>query len=377
MIKRTLLDNINARLNKGKAILLFGSRQVGKSTLIENLLQGKAHIYMTGDDFNDRQLLTDASISGLKSILGKSTTIFIDEAQIIPNIGLTIKLITDHLKAVQVIATGSSAFELADKMNEPLTGRKYEFYLYPISFEEMVTHHGLLQEKRMLNHRLVYGYYPEIVTKQGEEKELLQLLAGSYLYKDLLKLEQIKKPQLLENLLKALALQIGNEVNYNELGQTIGADNKTVEKYIDLLEKAFVVFKVPAFNRNVRNELKKGKKIYFYDCGIRNAIINEFKPFEIRQDKGAIWENFIMAERMKYLHYHHIDARQYFWRTTQQQGIDLIEEMGDQLNAFEIKLYAKQKVRFSETFTGNYPHAGLHKINMENMETFLLGSEDY
>lgn len=372
MIKRILLNSIQVKFNKGKAILLFGSRQVGKSTLIENLLQGKEHIYMTGDDYNDRQLLTNASISGLKSIIGKNTILFIDEAQIIPNIGLTIKLITDHIKQVQVIATGSSAFELADKMNEPLTGRKYEFYLYPISFQEMVTHHGLLQEKRMLDHRLVYGYYPEIVMKQGEEKELLQLLASSYLYKDLLKLEQIKKPQILENLLKALALQIGNEVNYNELGQTIGADNKTVEKYIDLLEKAFVVFKLPAFNRNVRNELKKGKKIYFYDCGIRNAIINEFKPFEIRQDRGALWENFVLAERMKYLSYNHIVAKQYFWRTTQQQEIDLIEEYGKQLKAFEVKLHAKEKVRFSETFTNNYPNTDLHKICKENMEEFLL-----
>ncbi len=375
MIKRVLLNSVQAKFNKGKAILLFGPRQVGKSTLIENLLQGNEHIYMTGDDFNDRQLLTNSSISGLKSIIGKNTILFIDEAQIIPNIGLTIKLITDHIKQVQVIATGSSAFELADKMNEPLTGREYEFYLYPISFQEMVAHHGLLQEKRMLDHRLVYGYYPEIVMKQGEEKELLQLLAGSYLYKDLLKLEQIKKPQILENLLKALALQIGNEVNYNELGQTIGADNKTVEKYIDLLEKAFVVFKLPAFNRNVRNELKKGKKIYFYDCGVRNAIINEFKPFEIRQDKGALWENFVLAERMKYLRYNHITTKQYFWRTTQQQEIDLIEEYGKKLKAFEIKLHAKEKVRFSETFTGNYPNTELHKICKENLEEYLLESD--
>ena len=372
MIKRIIQTQIEAKLYKGKAILVFGPRQVGKSTLIENLLKGKDHLYMTGDDFNDRQLLTNSSIAGLTSIIGKHRILFIDEAQIIPNIGLTIKLITDHLKHVQVIATGSSSFELADKLNEPLTGRKYEFHLYPVSFQEMVTEHGLLQEKRMLQHRLVYGYYPEIVMKQGEEKELMQLLAGSYLYKDLLILEQIKKPQLLEKLLKALALQIGNEVNYHELGQTIGADNKTVEKYIDLLEKTFVVFKLPALNRNVRNELKKGKKIYFYDCGIRNAILNEFKAFEIRQDRGALWENFVLAERMKFIHYNHIEAKQYFWRTTQQQEIDLIEEEGNQLSAFEIKLNAKEKIRFSETFTSNYPGTRLNKVFMENMEDYLL-----
>src|SRR5690606_4514182 len=226
--------------------------------------------------------------------------VFIDQAQRIPNIGLTLKLFTDQIKAVQVIATGSSAFELSSQVNEPLTGRKYEFMLYPMSFGEMVLHHGLLEEKRFIEHRMVYGYYPEIVSKIGEEAELLKLLANSYLYKDLLMLEQIKKPLILSKLLKALALQVGSEVNYNELAQIVGSDPKTVDKYIDLLEKTFVVFRLPAFSRNLRNEIKKGKKVYFLDCGIRNAIISNFKPVSSRTDVGALWENFVISERLKH-----------------------------------------------------------------------------
>ena len=344
MIKRQIQNQIEEKLFKGKAILVFGPRQVGKSTLIKTILAGKDHIYFTGDDSNDRQMLTDTSLSSLKSIIGNKNIVFIDEAQRITTIGLTIKLIIDHLKDVQVIATGSSAFELANKLNEPLTGRKYEFKLYPISFQEMVNHHGLLAEKRLVFQRMVYGYYPEIITKPGEEKELLSLLANSYLYKDLLMLEQIKKPQLFEKLLKALALQIGSEVNFNELGRMLQTDNKTIEKYIDLLEKAFVIFRLPALNRNVRNEIVKGKKIYFLDCGIRNAIINDYTPIEIRQDKGALWENFIIAERVKFLLYNKMEVNQYFWRTTQQQEIDLIEEEGNNLRAFEIKMNNKQRM---------------------------------
>ena len=276
MILRALQKAIQERLFKGKAILIFGPRQCGKSTLVETVLNDKEYLHFTGDDAEIRDALSNTSLALLKTIIGKSKILFIDEAQRITNIGLTIKLITDHLKDVQVIATGSSAFELSSQVNEPLTGRKYEFMLYPLSFGEMVAHYGFLTERKLIEYRLIYGYYPEIVSKQSEEKELLKLLAGSYLYKDLLTLEQVKKPVLLEKLLRALALQVGNEVSYNELAQTVGANKQTVEKYIDLLEKAYVVFVLPALNRNVRNEIKKGKKIYFFDCGIRNAIINNF-----------------------------------------------------------------------------------------------------
>ena len=375
MIKRTFQTSIQKRLFKGKAVLLFGPRQAGKSTLVEKLLEAQAEewLYMNGDDADVREILTNTSAAKLRTIIGNKKIVFIDEAQRIPNIGLTLKLITDQIKDVQVIATGSSAFELSSQVNEPLTGRKYEFMLYPLSFSEMVQHHGLLEEKRLIEHRLIYGYYPEIVTKQGEEEELLKLLASSYLYKDLLMLEQIKKPLLLEKLLKALALQIGSEISYQEIAQTIGSDQKTVDKYIDLLEKTFVLFRLPALNRNVRNEIKKGKKIYFYDCGIRNAIINNFKPMSARTDVGALWENFLISERVKYLRYHGIDAEQYFWRTTQQQEIDLVEDYGEKLSAYEFKWSKTEKVRFPQTFTTNYPDATTQIISPENVEDFIGG----
>ena len=372
MIKRTVQKAIDKRMFGGKAILLFGPRQAGKSTLIISILKNKEYLYLNGDESDIREELTNTTSTKLKSLVGNKKIVFIEEAQRIHNIGLTLKLFTDQIKGVQVIATGSSAFELANKVSEPLTGRKFEFRLYPISFEEMVNHHGLLAEKRLLSHRMLYGYYPEIITKIGEEKLFLNLLANSYLYKDLLMLEQINKPQLLEKLLKALALQVGSEVSYQELGQTIGSDRKTVEKYIDLLEKAYVLFKLPAFNRNVRNEIKKGKKIYFYDCGIRNAIINEFRPFETRMDKGALWENFVIAERMKLLQYHGLDTKQYFWRTSQQQEIDLIEETDRQLAAFECKVSETKKTRFPQTFTENYHPLTSLVITPKNVEDFLL-----
>jgi len=373
MIKRILQTVILQRIFKGKVVIIFGPRQSGKSTLTEALLnaQDKEWLYMNGDESDVRELLTNTTSAKLSAIIGNKKLVFIDEAQRIVNIGLTLKLFTDQLKDVQVIATGSSAFELSSHVNEPLTGRKYEFMLYPLSFSEMVQHHGLLKEKRLIEHRMIYGYYPEIVTKKGEESELLKLLANSYLYKDLLMLDQVKKPLLLEKLLKALALQVGSEIKYEELGQTIGSDSKTVDKYIDLLEKTFVVFRLPAYNRNVRNEIKKGKKVYFYDCGIRNAIINNFKPLISRTDVGALWENFVIAERMKMLRYQNKDVTLYFWRTTQQQEIDLIEEADDKLAAYEFKWSKTQKVRFPQTFTDNYPTAETKVISPENVEEFI------
>jgi predicted AAA+ superfamily ATPase len=363
---------IHDRFFKNKAILLFGPRQCGKSTLIETLLAGKEYLYLNGDDADVREILSNTTSTKLSAITGRHTIVFIDEAQRIPNIGLTLKIFTDRLKNIQVIATGSSAFELSSQVNEPLTGRKYEFMLFPLSFAEMVEYHGLLKEKGLVEHRMVYGYYPEIVTKPGEEKELIKLLAESYLYKDLLMREQLKKPVLLEKLLKALALQIGSEVSYNELAQMIDANKQTVERYIDLLEKAYVIFVLPALNRNVRNEIKKGKKIYFYDCGIRNAVINNFNPMSSRTDAGALWENFVIAERVKFLRYNNIDAKQYFWRTTQQQEIDLIEDYEESLSAFEFKWGKTGKVRFPQTFTGNYPGSKTFVISPDNVEDFLL-----
>jgi predicted AAA+ superfamily ATPase len=374
MIPRLIESSLKKRLFKGKAILLFGARQTGKSTLAISLRSGQTQdrLILNGDDADVREALSNTTATKLRAIIGNKKVVVIDEAQRIENVGLTLKIIVDQLKNVQVIATGSSSFELSNNVNEPLTGRKYEFMLYPLSFEEMVNHHGLLEEKRLIEHRLIYGYYPEIVTSPGEEEERMKLLASSYLYKDVLMLEQIKKPALLENLLYALALQVGNEVNLGELGQLINSDRKTVEKYIDLLEKAFVIFQLPAFAKNVRNEIKKGKKIYFYDCGIRNAIINNFKPLSSRTDVGALWENFIIVERIKHLRYAGKDAKFYFWRTTQQQEIDLIEEKDGELTAFEFKWNKNAKAKIPLTFSENYPGAKGMVVTPENVEGIAM-----
>ena len=373
-IKRTIQERILQRMHKNKAILIFGARQTGKSTLSEALIQKQeeSSLSLNGDDSDVRALLQEANATKLRAIIGNHQIVLIDEAQRIQDIGLAIKIIVDQIKNVQVIATGSSSFDLASRINESLTGRKYEFQLFPFSFGEMVSHHGLLEEKRMIDHRMLYGYYPEVVTHPGEEEERLKLLASSYLYKDLLMLDKINKPAMLEKLVQALAWQVGSEVSLDEISRLLAIDRKTVEKYIDLLEKAFVIFQVPAFSQNVRTEIRKGKKIYFCDCGIRNAVINHFQPVVMRTDKGALWENFVMAERLKFLRNQGKDTKLHFWRTTQQQEIDLIESDAEKLNAIEIKYNPAAKAKFSSTFTGAYPHAQLINVNSTNIESFLL-----
>jgi len=373
MINREIEKQLAKHFFKGKIIMLSGARQVGKTTLIEMLLKKRKEkvLYLDADKADVRELLTDTTSTYLKSVVGNHKIVFIDEAQRVKNIGITLKLFADQIKDVQVVVTGSSSFDLTNEINEPLTGRKYEFMLFPLSFSEMVEHHSLLEEKRLLEHRLIYGYYPEIATKPGEEKELLKLLANSYLYRDLLTLGQIKKPALLEKILRALALQLGSEVSYNEVAQLVSANQETVEKYIDLLEKSFVLFRLPAFSRNVRNEIKKGKKIYFYDNGIRNAIIENFSPLSNRSDTGALWENFLISERMKYLYYNNIAAKKYFWRTTQQQEIDYIEEQERKLFAYEFKWNKKARAKFPKTFIAAYPDTKTHLITQGNFESFL------
>ena len=376
MIKRIVEKLIVSKFYKGKAIILLGPRQSGKSTLIESILNKRKEkiLWLNGDDSDTRVLLSETNSTKLKNITSGYKIVFIDEAQRITNIGLTIKIIVDKLKDVQLIATGSSAFELTSKINEPLTGRKYVFMLYPLSFQEMCDEHGLLEEKRHVEQRLIYGSFPEIVTKPQESKELLKLMAESYLYKDLLSLEQINKPILLEKIVKALALQIGGEVKYHEVGQIVNADPMTVEKYIDLLEKAYVLFRLPALNRNVRNEIKKGKKIYFYDNGIRNAVIGNYNSLSSRNDIGALWENYLISERVKLLSYNKADVTKYFWRTALQQEIDYIEEANGTFDIFEFKWSKSAKAKFSKSFTGNYPVRKKSLVNFDNVEDFLLKS---
>lgn len=373
MIVRKQLDYAMARLFKGKAFIIFGPRQTGKTTFVEQLLAkvNKKTLYLNGDDADTRENFAKPNAVQLGQMLEGYEVVFIDEAQRINEVGLLIKIIVDRIKHIQVIATGSSAFELSGKINEPLTGRKYEMLLLPFSYAELVAETDFLTEERLLEQRLIYGSYPEIINDMANAEEHLKLLANSYLYKDLFALEDVKKPLLFEKIVKALALQIGSEVNFSELAQLVKADQKTVEKYVDLLEKTFVIFSLPALSGNIRNEIKKGRKIYFYDNGIVNAVINNFNSVSNRSDIGALFENYMIAERVKYLHQNQIDAKYFFWRTTQQQEIDYIEKKGEELLAVEFKWNENKKVRIPLTFTQAYQNVQTLFVSKVDRGTFL------
>lgn len=374
MVKRTISNIVNEKFSKGKAILIFGPRQSGKTTMVMSLLKTKSQkiLYINGDEFSDREALSRPSAAKLKSLIGKNEIVFIDEAQKITEIGNIIKIITDNLSSIQVIATGSSSFELANKLNEPLTGRKYEFLILPFAFSEMVNHTSLFEEKKNLELRLVYGYYPEVVLKKDENKDLIKNLTSSYLYKDIFSLEGLKNHLLLEKLLKAIALQTGSEVSINELSRHLGASHQTIEKYLTVLEQTYVLYKLSSYSNNVRNEIRKSKKYYFYDIGLRNSIIGNFSPLSLRTDTGAIWENFIITERVKYNLNNNRDVKYFFWRTKQKQEIDLIEEHEGKLSAFEIKWNKTTNARIPKTFTNNYAVDKTSIINSENFSEFLM-----
>ena len=375
MIPRIQEGNIRDFLFRGKAILLIGPRQVGKTTLVQQLISslGKSTLWLSGDDPSIRALLNDISINRIKSLIGTNEIVVVDEAQRIQNAGLTLKLITDHIPQTQLIIIGSSSIDLAAETEESLVGRKFEFHLFPVSFAEMVAYTGLLDENTSLEHRLVYGYYPEIVLSEPKlARRILNELTEGLMYKDLLTLDKIKKPSLVVKLLQALALQLGNEVSYRELAELIGADSGTVEKYIDLLEKAYVIFRLPSISRNMRNEIKRGKKVYFYDNGIRNSIIQNFSPLNLRNDKGALWENFLIVERLKRNAYQENYSNYFFWRTFSQQEIDFIEEREGKLYAFEFKWNSKKKVKFPKAFQEAYPNSEFKLIHSENYEDFIL-----
>jgi len=374
MIKRALQPEIEQRMFQRKAIILVGPRQTGKTTLLNMIAEKQSQpvLLWNCDEPETRDLLADTNTSELKLAIGEHKIIIIDEAQKVDNIGLTLKLIVDNFNDIQVLVTGSSSFDLRNSINEPLTGRKWEYQLFPISSAELIASKGLLEEKKLLESRLIYGSYPDIIMQQNDAKQLLINLAGSYLYQDILSMEDVRKPVILDKLLVALALQIGSEVSYSELAKTVQADSKTIEKYIDLLEKCYVIFRLQAFSRNLRNELKKSRKIYFYDTGIRNAILQNFAPLNLRQDIGALWENYFIAERIKRNHYNQHHARIYFWRTIQQQEIDFIEESDGQITAFEVKWNENKKVKFPSSFTSTYSVKETAVVTPNNYLEYLL-----
>ena len=375
MYKRDLQSVIQERCFQGKAIILLGARQVGKTTLLKKIIQ-EQHVealYLNCDEPQTVVALTNCNLKELQMIVGANKFVVIDEAQKVNNIGLTLKLIVDNMPDVQVIATGSSAFELRNCLNEPLTGRKYEYQMFPISSKEIYQSSGYLDLKGLLETRLIYGSYPDILNHTNDARELLRMLTDSYLYKDILATDNLRKPYVLDKLLRALAFQVGSEVSYNELAQTVGTDSKTVERYIELLEKCYIIFRLHGLSRNLRNELKKAKKIYFYDNGVRNAVIQQFAPLELRNDAGALWENFFISERVKRNHYQLNYCNTYFWRTKSQSEIDYIEEQNGQMTVFEMKWNPKKaNTSIPEAFLKAYDVKETVIITPDNYLDYLL-----
>lgn len=375
MYKRDLQSVIQERCFQGKAIILLGARQVGKTTLLKQIIQEQQveTLYLNCDEPQTVTALTNCNLKELQMIIGANQFVVIDEAQKVNNIGLALKLIVDNMPNVQVIATGSSAFELRNCLNEPLTGRKYEYQMFPISSKEIYQSLGYIDLKGSLETRLIYGSYPDILNHANDARELLRMLTDSYLYKDILATDNLRKPDILDKLLRALAFQVGSEVSYNELAQTVGTDSKTVERYIELLEKCYIIFRLHGLSRNLRNELKKAKKIYFYDNGVRNAIIQQFAPLELRNDAGALWENFFISERIKRNHYQQHYCNIYFWRTKSQLEIDYIEEQNGQMTAFEMKWNPKKSnTSIPETFVKAYDVKETVVITPDNYLDYLL-----
>ncbi len=369
MFTRTIENTIKEKLNSGKAIILVGARQVGKTTLLRQILKDKDYLFLDADDPSIRSLLQSPTTEQIRTFLEDYKCVFLDEAQRISGIGLTLKIITDQFKDVQLFVSGSSSFDLGNALNEPLTGRKWEYELFPISWEEYEKKIGFIKAEQQIDNRLLYGFYPEVINNQGKERETLKNLVNSYLYRDILAFSDIRKPEILEQLLQALALQIGSEVNYNELAQLLNVNKITIQKYIEILEQGYIVFRLGSFSRNLRNEIKQNRKIYFYDNGIRNMIIGDFKPLNLRLDKGALWENFLVSERRKQNIYKDTFAKMYFWRTQQQQEIDFVEEKDGNISAFEFK-WKDKKTKFPQKFIEAY-NANEFVINRENFREFV------
>ena len=372
MIKRVIKNSIQADYRREKVIVLLGARQVGKTTLLSELQEGANKVLsLNCDNVDDVLLLESKTSTELKYLLSSYDLVFIDEAQRVKNIGLTLKMIGDLKLKTQVVVTGSSSFDMANEVNEPATGRLIEYNLYPFSLSELAIETSEREEKRLLETRMVYGLYPEVVTEPGDAKRILMGLTNNYLYKDLFMYRGIKKPDLIQKLVRALALQLGNEVSYNELSSLLGVDRGTIETYINLLEKCFVVFRLDSFSRNLRNEIKKGKKIYFYDNGIRNAVLSNFAPLELRNDTGALWENLMVSERVKCTSYLGDFAQLFFWRTHEQQEIDLVEEQDGVLRTFEFKWNDKVKVKRPKSFVDAYPNSTYEVVTPENYWNFI------
>ena len=380
-IPRDLKNTIRNALLPGKAVILYGQRQVGKTTLVKGLLNDLpfATRFVNADELIYRDALSSQNLQTLESVLGQAHLLIIDEAQRVPNIGLNLKILLDAHPDITVIATGSASFELANQVSEPLTGRKLTFTLYPVGYSELAHTFGTLETRSQLERWLIWGGYPEIVTTPDPtlRERLLGELVGSYLYRDILELEGLRRADKIVDLLRLLAFQIGAEVSYSELATQLALSRPTIEKYLDLLEKVFVIYRVGGFSRNLRKEINKTNRYYFYDNGVRNSLIQNFNPPHLRADIGQLWENFLMIEREKFRHYQGLPANRYFWRTYDQKEIDLIEERRGQLAGYEFKWgRGKIKAAVRREFTEAYPGASIELVNRDNFVSFLQFGDD-
>lgn len=373
MINRSIYPILGKKVDYKKAIVVLGPRQVGKTTLITKIAKSidDDYLYINGDDPAVRLAWDNPTQAFINNYLGTYKVVVFDEAQRLENIGVTAKMIIDAKKDIQLFISGSSSLEIAGKINEPLTGRKWEYRLYPLSWNELKEHFSFARIHPRLEEFLITGMYPDVINHPESAIETLNNLAGSYLYKDILESGNIRRPDALLKLLQALAWQVGHEVSYNELSRTVGIDKVTVHTYIDLLEKSFVIFRLNPLARNLRNEISTSRKIYFCDNGIRNSIINNFAPIAQRNDIGALWENFIISERRKNLAYSGFYGNTYFWRTVGKSEVDYIEEQDNKISAFEIKWNPKVKVKFPDAFVQKYSPQSLHVVNSDNYWEFL------
>jgi uncharacterized protein len=374
-IERSIFQQILEAITPNKAVLLFGARRVGKTVLLKEIAEKASlkTIFLNGEDYDTQLMLERRSISNYIELFSETELLIIDEAQHIPDIGKILKLIVDEIPGIRVIASGSSSFDLLNKTGEPLVGRSKQFYLYPMSQYELSRYENTIETIRNLSNRLVYGTYPEVafIEKNSEKEEYLREITNAYLYKDILSIEGIRNDIKMKSLVRLIAFQVGNEVSYEELGRQTGMSKNTVEKYLDLLSKCFVIYRLGAFSGNLRSEVTKAGKWYFFDNGIRNAIISDFTPLHIRKDIGAIWENYLISERIKRNAYLKNNIEPFFWRTYDKQELDYLELSNDKMHAFEIK-YSKDKFKIPTAFEKTYPEASFSLINQENYLDFIL-----
>ncbi len=370
ILSRTIEEQVKKSMIANKVVTLLGPRRVGKTVLIKQLIDNlkEPYLLLNGEDVDTRKILEHRSKQHYLNLLGDKRMLFIDEAQKIPEVGKILKLMVDEIEGIRILVTGSSAFDINKYTGEPLTGRKKDFNLFTLSEQEFDQVENDIEKISNLKHRLVYGNYPELLqlSDDDDKREYLQGLVNSYLLKDILEFENIRNSDKILNLLRLIAFQVGGEISYNELGAQLSMSKNTVEKYLDLLSKVYILHSVNAFSRNLRKEIAKGKKWYFYDNGLRNILIGNMNPIELRSDIGQLWENYIISERIKFQKYHRMLVYNYFWRTYDQQEIDWIEDRGGILHAYEFKWNPKRNAKVPVAWQNGYENSAFHLINRDN-----------